>query len=112
MNGGDLGWFKKTDMVPEFANAAFAMKDGQISQTPVHSQFGWHVIQVLGHRSAPAPTLADVQDQIRNQLIQQGIHNLLNQARGQVTIKEFAPDGSPLPTGPAPAAAAPAGNGQ
>lgn len=104
VNGGDLGWFKKTDMVPDFANAAFAMKDGEISQTPVHSQFGWHVIQVLGHRVDPTPTLADVQDKIRNQLIQQGIHNLLTQARSAVTVKEFAPDGSPLP----PAGAAPA----
>jgi len=101
VNGGDLGWFKKTDMVPEFANAAFAMKDGQISQTPVHSQFGWHIIQVLGHRVDAAPTLAAVHDKIRNELIQQGIHNLLTSVRSQVTIKEFAPDGSPLtqPTG-------------
>ncbi len=101
VNGGDLGWFKKTDMVPEFANAAFAMKDGQITQTPVHSQFGWHVIQVLGHRTDAAPTLAQVHDKIRNQLIQEGIHNLLASVRSQVTIKEFAPDGSPLtqPTG-------------
>jgi peptidyl-prolyl cis-trans isomerase C len=96
VNGGDLGWFKKTDMVPEFANAAFAMKDGQITQTPVHSQFGWHVIQVLGHRDDPTPTLASVHDKIRSQLIQQGVHNLLQQVRSQVTIKEFAPDGSPL----------------
>ncbi|HTH99690.1 MAG TPA: peptidylprolyl isomerase [Acidisoma sp.] len=111
-NGGDLGWFKKTDMVPEFADAAFAMKDGQITQTPVHTQFGWHVIQVLGHRTDPAPKLADVQDKIRNQLIQEGIHKLLEQVRSQVAIKEFAPDGSPLPaadaapTGAAPAAPA------
>ncbi|MCB8877321.1 peptidylprolyl isomerase [Acidisoma silvae] len=114
VNGGDLGWFKKTDMVPAFADAAFAMKDNQISQTPVHSQFGYHVIQVLGHRTDPAPTLADVQDKIRNQLIQDGIHKLLAQARAAVTVKEFAPDGSPLPAagapaaGAAPAAAAPA----
>ena len=96
VNGGDLGWFKKTDMVPEFANAAFAMKDGQISQAPVHSQFGWHVIQVLGHREDAAPTLASVHDKIRNELIQQGIHNLLTSVRSQVAIKEYAPDGSPL----------------
>jgi peptidyl-prolyl cis-trans isomerase C len=107
VNGGDLGWFKKTDMVPEFADAAFAMKDGQISQTPVHSQFGWHVIQVLGHRTAPTPTLQDVQEKIRNELIQQGIHNLLQQARSQVAVKEYAPDGSPLPS----AGAAQAGSG-
>src|SRR5208282_5327703 len=38
--GGDLGFFKKTDMVPEFADAAFALQPGQIDQTPVHTQFG------------------------------------------------------------------------
>jgi Cu/Ag efflux pump CusA len=51
---------------------------------------------VLGHRTDPAPTLAQVHDKIRNQLIQQGIHNLLTSVRSQVTIKEYAPDGSPL----------------
>ncbi|GAB0118913.1 peptidylprolyl isomerase [Acidisoma sp. 7E03] len=104
-NGGDLGWFKKSDMVPEFADAAFALKDGQITQTPVHTQFGWHVIQVLGHRTDPAPKLEDVQDKIRNQLIQEGIHKLLEQVRANATIKEFAPDGSPLPAAPATPAA-------
>jgi peptidyl-prolyl cis-trans isomerase C len=104
-NGGDLGFFKKTDMVPDFANAAFALKDGQITQTPVHTQFGYHVIQVLGHKTDPAPTLADVHDKIRNELIQQGVHNLLTQVRSQVAIKEFGPDGSPL-LPPAPAAGA------
>jgi Cu/Ag efflux pump CusA len=51
---------------------------------------------VLGHRVDPAPTLAQVHDKIRNQLIQQGIHNLLTSVRSQVAIKEYAPDGSPL----------------
>ncbi len=111
-NGGDLGWFKKTDMVPAFADAAFALKDNQITQTPVHTQFGWHVIQVLGHRKEPTPTLADVEDKIKQQIIQKAVHKLLKKVRSEVTIKEFAPDGSPLPAEPAaaaaPAAAAPA----
>jgi peptidyl-prolyl cis-trans isomerase C len=114
-NGGDLGYFKKTDMVPEFATAAFALKDGQITQTPVHTQFGYHVIQVLGHKTDPAPSLADVHDKIRNDLIQENVHKLLAQVRSQVTIKEFGPDGTPMagpndkPAAGAPAAGAPAG---
>ena len=50
--GGDLGWFGKGAMVAEFENAAFSMKVGEISE-PIQSQFGYHIIQVLGHDNIP-----------------------------------------------------------
>jgi peptidyl-prolyl cis-trans isomerase C len=92
--GGDLGFFGRTDMVPEFANAAFAMKAGQISDTPVHTQFGWHVIKVEEIRTAPPPTLADVQGEIRQKLVQEGVQQAVTKAIAQVKVERFNPDGS------------------
>ena len=114
-NGGDLGFFKKTDMVAAFADAAFAMKPGTVSQTPVHTQFGWHVIKVIARRTDPAPALKDVHDKIRQALIRAAIQHQIALAVAAVKIERFNPDGSPVkpaapaaPTTPATPAPAPA----
>jgi peptidyl-prolyl cis-trans isomerase D len=60
--GGDLGWFARGTMVPEFDAAAFTLKVGEISQ-PVKSQFGYHIIQVLAHTTVPLDASAYQQAQ-------------------------------------------------
>jgi peptidyl-prolyl cis-trans isomerase C len=92
---GDLGFFKKDEMVPEFAAAAFAMKPGQLSDTPVHTQFGWHVIQVLERRHSDPPTFEQVHDELRQNVIQEGVKKALADARSRVSVEEFNLDGSP-----------------
>ena len=61
--GGDLGYFGKAQMVPEFAEAAFKMDKGQVSD-PIKTQFGWHIIKVEDKRTKPVPPFENVKDQI------------------------------------------------
>ncbi len=93
--GGDLGFFKKTDMVPEFADTAFALKDKDISPTPVKTQFGWHVIQTLEHRTSEPPTFEQVHDELRQSIVQAAVQKELAEARSAVTVERFNMDGSP-----------------
>jgi peptidyl-prolyl cis-trans isomerase C len=93
-HSGDLGFFRKDEMVPEFSAAAFAMQPGQISDVPVHTQFGWHVIQVLERRHAEPPTFEQAHDELRQKAIQQGIQQALADARSKVTVEKFNLDGS------------------
>jgi len=102
-NGGELGWFSQSEMVPAFANAAFALKPGQYTKTPVQTQFGWHVILCEGKRTAPPQSLDDVRDQIRQNLADAAIKSTLAAARAKVKIVLDNPDGS-ADTGAAPPA--------
>jgi peptidyl-prolyl cis-trans isomerase C len=106
-NGGELGWFAQTEMVPAFASAAFALKPGEYTKTPVQTQFGWHVILCEGKRTAPTPKLADVQAQIKQQLGDAAVQTTLDTVRGDVKIQLFNPDGTPAAVAAAPAPAAP-----
>ncbi|MBV9250653.1 MAG: peptidylprolyl isomerase [Acetobacteraceae bacterium] len=94
--GGDLGFFKKDDMVPEFADAAFALKPGQTTQTPVHTQFGWHVIQVIERRPVQPPSFEQARDQLRQKMIQENVQKVVAQAREGVTVEKFNLDGTPM----------------
>jgi peptidyl-prolyl cis-trans isomerase C len=94
--GGDLGFFKKDEMVPAFADAAFALQPGQISQTPVHTQFGWHVIQVLERRTDQPPSFDQASQELRQKMIQEAVRKVVADARSQVHVEEFNLDGSAM----------------
>ena len=99
--GGDLGFFKQGDMVPEFATAAFALQAGQISEAPVRSPFGWHVILVEERRTAPPPAFDDVRDQLRQQMLEEQVNAVVERIRTAAQVERFNLDGSPQQQRPA-----------
>lgn len=84
--GGDLGWFTKERMVPDFANAAFAMKAGQVSD-PIKTQFGWHVIKVEEKRTKPQPTFDELKEQIDQHLIRKAQQDMILKLRSEAKIE-------------------------
>jgi len=107
--GGDLGFFKKDEMVPAFADAAFALQPGQVSPEPVHSQFGWHVILVVERRRAEPPSFDKARDELRQKMIQEGVQKVVAKARAAASVEKFNLDGSQVrPTDTAEPPPAPA----
>lgn len=93
-SGGDLGYFTKDDMVPEFADAAFKLKPGEFSETPVKTQFGWHVIKVEDRRQAKPPTFEQVKPKLSNDMSRELVGDKVKELRVAAKIEVFNLDGS------------------
>lgn len=83
--GGDLGWFVKEQMVPEFADAAFGMEPGAVS-APVKSPFGWHLIKLNEKRDQQIPPLAEVLDEIVGELTESAQRAIVEDLRASGTV--------------------------
>jgi len=94
--GGDLGYFAHDAMVKAFADAAFGMKAGDISDKPVKTEFGYHVIKVEDKRKSAPPPLAEVKDQIVNRLGQEETDALVKNLQAKAKIEKFNLDGTPM----------------
>lgn len=77
-NGGDLGWFATGQMVPEFEEAVMALAPEQVSE-PVKTQFGWHVVKLMGTRNQAAPALDDVRQEIFGEIQEAAIQARLKE---------------------------------
>ncbi|MEJ2143229.1 MAG: peptidylprolyl isomerase [Gammaproteobacteria bacterium] len=86
-NGGDLGWFNPSQMVPPFSQAVVKMKNGEISKTPVQTQFGWHVIKRVDNRKVEPPKFADVKKQLQQILQNKRIQAYMLELRKNSKIK-------------------------
>ncbi|WP_169738520.1 peptidylprolyl isomerase [Afifella pfennigii] len=87
--GGDLGYFVKGRMVPEFDQAVFDMQPGEVSEEPVKTEFGWHVIKVEDRRMSSPPPLEDISEQLRGVLVRQKFNDVMTELRDGVEIEVF-----------------------
>ncbi len=106
-DGGDLGYFTKDQMVPEFADVAFKMYPGQLSN-PVKTQFGWHIIKVEDKRQRPVPELAAIKEQIDTYLERRAQSEYVGKLRQTAKIERLDRPATPPPIpGLPPAPSAP-----
>jgi len=86
-NGGDLDWANPSSFVPEFSEAMIKLNKGEMTQTPVKSQFGWHIIRVDDVRQAQLPKLEEVKPQIVQQLSQQRLQKYQEDLRAKAKVE-------------------------
>jgi peptidyl-prolyl cis-trans isomerase C len=105
-SGGDLGWMAPSNLVPEFASAMTKLKKGEISKTPVKSQFGWHIIKLEESRAIAFPEYEKAKDRIANQLAQNDIRKYVGELRAVAKV-EVPTASAPSETAAASSSAAP-----
>lgn len=89
--GGELGWFNPQQMVPQFSQAVMALKDGEVTQAPVQSQFGWHVIEREESRDQQPPPFDAVKDQLRTMMQTQKLQQHMADLQAKAKIENHVP---------------------
>ena len=95
-NGGDLGYFAASEMVPAFAEAAFTMDVGDYTKQPVKTQFGYHVIKVEDERAREKPTFEEMRSQLEQQLRQAVVREKINELREKSNVMIYDYQGNPV----------------
>jgi len=107
-DGGDLGFFTKEQMVPEFSAVAFALDPGKISD-PVKSQFGWHIIKVEEKRDRKPPDFEQVKGQIQTFVVRKAQADYVTKLRTEAKVERLdKPADAAAPAATPDAKAAPA----
>lgn len=86
IEGGELGYFTRELMLPEFSEAAFRMKDGEISKIPVKTQYGWHVIKAGPRRLTEVPSFEKMEKELAQAQATQAVEEVVSDLRKQAKI--------------------------
>jgi peptidyl-prolyl cis-trans isomerase C len=92
-DGGDLHWFTAQQILPELSQAAFNLKKGEYTKTPVHTKFGYHIVQVLDTRPAP---LDDIRNQLGGEIARDAIRTKVTALKTAAKITIYGLDGKPI----------------
>ncbi len=98
--GGDLGYIVKAKVVPAFANAAFALKSGEYTKSPVQTQYGWHIILAVDRRQAALASFDELAEGLRNKMRQEVGRQIVDDLRQGAAVERFNIDGSPVAPAP------------
>jgi peptidyl-prolyl cis-trans isomerase C len=94
--GGELGWFGRGQMVPEFSDAAFGLMPNEFTSEPIKTQFGWHVILVQDRRTTPAPTFEEMRPRLLESLGQEEAFKIATEIVDDSPVQRFDLDGTPM----------------
>ena len=89
-SGGDLGWFKRGQMVPPFEKAAFSLNKNEITQLPVQTQFGWHVIKIFDKRIPEAPSYESMKSKLIQDLERKIVSKKIQDLRNDALIEKLS----------------------
>jgi peptidyl-prolyl cis-trans isomerase C len=89
--GGDLGWFSLSSMVPAFGSAVAALEKGKYTQVPVQTQYGWHVIKLEDYRTPEPPAFDQVKEQVKGFVQRKKLQAYLEELRKAAKIEKKEP---------------------
>jgi peptidyl-prolyl cis-trans isomerase C len=101
-NGGDLGWFTTNHMVKPFGDAVKALKKGEMTQEPVQTQYGWHIIKLEDTRDVTPPPFDQVKAQVQKNLLQKKLLAYIDELKKNAKIERTLDGATTPPPAPAP----------